>query len=485
MKFKLSLLTITLFSLPSFAATTVADEQAFNTLDKVATSKTSTIEGMANKISEKFKLFGQGQIQANAARAEYNELSRIRKEVNDIIHDGTQPTNNCEKLRNGTKANNFSSMTRAETQFNSQNSAKNAYLNEENAELKAYQDNVKRFCNMQQQADGLCYFANGSSNLVDGDMNVSVLFGADGEDTRPSEQDVAMEATIQHLTGEDYLLPPYKTTAGSDQSGMYVKNVELENIPMTAKQFENLRMRHSAIIGLVSDGLYSSGNSHSYMPVDITNYSNDYVTTRSVDEQYSDPLANQRPSGNENNDSTFIYGSAPLDPKSRPSMMAQYALAKARIITPSAAAQFNASAQNKNKPRLVAGPKSETQSIGYCASYVSNAIIDGGKFNYMRPSDAYLAGPRLESIGFKKIPLNSQPQEGDILVLDKHGVGNSGGARSGHIQIYTGVKNSAWVSDFIQRNERVFNVPNDIYARPSVRKELYRHQSVLNQSTSQ
>ena len=482
MRLKLSLITLTLFSLPAFSATTEADSKTFDSVDQVAVNKSSQYEGLANKISEKLKLFGQGQIQADAARSSYEEKQRVVKELNKIAVESSQPTNNCEKLRNGAKSSTFSEMSRKESQFNSSNTAKNAFLSGDRLDLKAYTDNVKRFCNMQQQSEGLCYFSTSSANLADGDMNTAVLFGTDGEETRGSEYDVAMDAAIQHLTGEDYLAAPYQTVETTDPNGLYVEDVVLDAIPSTAKRYENLRKRHSAIIGLVSDGLYSSANSHGYMPIDITNYDNQEVL-RSSEEQYSDPLAGQRPAGG--GSGPYVAGSSPIDPKSRPAMVAQYA----HSHTTKFSKRFAESGKGKRMGIRAGDGKVATKSFGYCASYVADALIDGGKFNYSRPNSAFQAGSPLEQIGYKKIALNSKPQEGDILVLQGHGVAPSApnscsdtGCYHGHIQVYTGIKNAEWVSDFVQNNNRIFGVPHVGYTKPSVGKALYRHSSVLNES---
>ena len=482
MRLKLSLIALTLFSLPAFSETTASDKDTFDTVDKVAVNKSSQLEGLANKISEKLKLFGQGQVQADAARSAYEEKQRVVKELNGIIADSTQPTNNCEKLRNGAKSSTFSEMSRKESQFNSGNTAKNAFLGGNRQDLKAYTDNIKRFCNMQQQSEGLCYFSTSSANLADGDMNTGVLFGTDSDETRSSEYDVAMDAAIQHLTGEDYIAAPYQRLETTDQNGLYVEDVVLDAIPATAKRYENLRKRHSAIIGLVSDGLYSSANSHGYMPIDITNYNNQEVL-RSSEEQYSDPQAGQRP---QQSDSPYVMGSSPIDPKSRPAMVAQYA----HSHTTKFSKRFAESERGRKMGVRAGSGKLATKSLGYCASYVADALIDGGKFNYSRPNSEFQAKSPLEQIGHKQIALNSKPQEGDILVLQGHGVSpappnscNKTGCYHGHIQIYTGIKNAEWVSDFVQNNNRIFGVPHNGYTKPNVGKALYRHNSVMNEQS--
>lgn len=491
MRLKLSLLTLSLFSLSANAATTVADTLTFNTVDQVAVNKSTQIENMANKISEKLQNFGQGQIQAQSTIAAYKEKQRISNKINDLTAELTQPTNNCEKLRNGAKSSTFSTMTRSESQLGSASTVKAAFITSNGAtsEIKAYEDNVKRFCNMQQQANGQCHFST-SSELIDGDINVSLMFGSDGEDTRKSEQDTAMAATVQHLTGEDYLLPPYRIDTTTDASGMYSEDVVLDanELPSQAQRYENIRKRHSAVIGLVSEGLLSASNSHTYMPIDITNYNNT-VIERDTDERYEDPLAgirgssNPNDTSNANNDSPFVISSSPIDPKSRPAMIAEYAYQKTAFISVRAA--NNAKIRAKYGP--AGSPKGVNKSLGYCASYVADALIDGGKFNYSRPNSAYQAGPYLEKIGYKQIPLNTKPQVGDILVLAAHGVPPTNGkscsetgCKHGHIQIYTGIKGGMWVSDFRQTSPNSLNLPHPAYFNAG--KKLYRHSSVLNEA---
>lgn len=478
MRFRYSLVALAFLPAIIQANTTAADRATFDTIDKVTNSKSTQIESMALQISEKLKGVGQAQIQANSAMTAYQEKQRILHALNDMSAELEQPTNNCEKVRSGAKSGAFATMSRSETIIGSNNASKSAYLNARGSvsEIKAYEDNVRRFCNMQQQANGLCHFA-GSQDLIDGDMNSSTLFGSNGDVTRTVEQNLAMSATIQHLTGEDYLLPPHAIKESVDESGLYMEDVVLDSLPSQVQQYENIRRRHSAVIGLVTDGLLTVSNNHTFMPVNISNYSNSQIE-RDTEDRYPDPMNGQSHAGNEQNNSPYLITNDHIDPNSRPAMLAEYAFHKTGYYS-------RGYAQQKNRPHLEGQRKDSNQSLGYCASYVADALIYGGKFNYSRPASAYQAGPRLEQIGYKRIPLNSKPQVGDILVLQPHGIASGGkpcsesGCMHGHIQIYTGIKGGLWVSDYRQNNGRLFNVPSDYYLNPKVGKALYRHNSVM------
>lgn len=99
------------------------------------------------------------------------------------------------------------------------------------------------------------------------------------------------------------------------------------------------------------------------------------------------------------------------------------------------------------KAATIATQKASRESTGYCARFVANAL-QGAGYKFVRQNSAYqYANGTLQSIGFNSIANNGQYQIGDIMVWGPHGIGNSGGAIHGHIQIYNGRN---WVSDFIQ-----------------------------------
>lgn len=84
---------------------------------------------------------------------------------------------------------------------------------------------------------------------------------------------------------------------------------------------------------------------------------------------------------------------------------------------------------------------------GWCARAVKEGLIDAGfKFTPQNSAYQYHTNGTLKGIGFKLVGSGTEitPLPGDILVYDKHGIGTSGGAKHGHIQVWTG---KAWVSD--------------------------------------
>ena len=90
----------------------------------------------------------------------------------------------------------------------------------------------------------------------------------------------------------------------------------------------------------------------------------------------------------------------------------------------------------------------QSKSIGQCAKYVADALINGGGFSFTRQSSAYMYHTNgiLSDIGFKQIS-KGNPKKGDIYVEDR-----TSSHVHGHIAIYDG---SNWVSDFIQKSDRV------------------------------
>ena len=89
-----------------------------------------------------------------------------------------------------------------------------------------------------------------------------------------------------------------------------------------------------------------------------------------------------------------------------------------------------------------------SSSKGQCAKYVADALINGGGFSFTRQSSAYMYHTNgiLSDIGFKQIS-KGNPKKGDIYVEDR-----TSSHVHGHIAIYDG---SNWVSDFIQKSDRV------------------------------
>ena len=90
----------------------------------------------------------------------------------------------------------------------------------------------------------------------------------------------------------------------------------------------------------------------------------------------------------------------------------------------------------------------QSKSIGQCAKYVADALINGGGFSFSRQSSAYMYHTNgvLSNLGFNQIS-NGSPQKGDIYVEDRTNT-----HPHGHIAIYDG---NNWVSDFIQKTDTV------------------------------
>lgn len=98
------------------------------------------------------------------------------------------------------------------------------------------------------------------------------------------------------------------------------------------------------------------------------------------------------------------------------------------------------------KAAAYATKRALTDSIGYCAKYVREALKHAG-YTGMNAGNGcpsaymYATTGHLAKNGFKEIPANGTPQLGDVGVTE-----SSSSSKHGHIAIYNGSK---WVSDFI------------------------------------
>lgn len=107
---------------------------------------------------------------------------------------------------------------------------------------------------------------------------------------------------------------------------------------------------------------------------------------------------------------------------------------KNQIINGNAAAKASVKALNN----------ANNFSTGYCARYVSNALLSSGfKFNKKQHAYQYHTDGVLSNLGFRRIPYTGNNQPGDIMVF-----GKTPRHKSGHIQIYSP---NGWVSDFKQK----------------------------------
>lgn len=101
------------------------------------------------------------------------------------------------------------------------------------------------------------------------------------------------------------------------------------------------------------------------------------------------------------------------------------------------------------KAAAYATKRALSDSIGYCAKYVREALKHAG-YTGMHAGNGcpsaymYATTGHLAKNGFKEIPGNSAPQLGDVGVTE-----SSSSSKHGHIAIYNGSK---WVSDFIHNS---------------------------------
>lgn len=86
--------------------------------------------------------------------------------------------------------------------------------------------------------------------------------------------------------------------------------------------------------------------------------------------------------------------------------------------------------------------KPTSESVGFCASYVRQAIEYGGGRPMQRVEAAYEYGPSLKAYGYKPLDKYSERdwQVGDVVVTQP-----TSGHSDGHMAMYNGSK---WVSDF-------------------------------------
>ena len=127
------------------------------------------------------------------------------------------------------------------------------------------------------------------------------------------------------------------------------------------------------------------------------------------------------------------------------------------------------------KAATIATQRAKPKSTKYCARFVADALQGAGyKFTRQNSAYQYASGP-LSSAGFTRIQNNGKYQIGDVMVWGAHGVGSSGGATHGHIQIFNGRN---WVSDFIQQNMR----PGSSYS--GVTPTLWRDSTLIGKTVT-
>ena len=127
------------------------------------------------------------------------------------------------------------------------------------------------------------------------------------------------------------------------------------------------------------------------------------------------------------------------------------------------------------KAATIATQRAKPKTTGYCARFVADALQGAGyKFTRQNSAYQYASGP-LSSAGFTRIQNNGKYQIGDVMVWGAHGIGSSGGATHGHIQIFNGRN---WVSDFIQQNMR----PSSKYS--GITPTLWRDSTLIGKTVT-
>ncbi len=99
-----------------------------------------------------------------------------------------------------------------------------------------------------------------------------------------------------------------------------------------------------------------------------------------------------------------------------------------------------------------------------CATYVRRAIEAGGIKVEPRVRDAQDYGPSLEHAGFVKITENTEPQAGDVAVIQSPSTAHP----SGHMAMFDGKK---WISDYRQEQGLY---PNSTYRANKPKYDIYR-----------
>lgn len=105
-----------------------------------------------------------------------------------------------------------------------------------------------------------------------------------------------------------------------------------------------------------------------------------------------------------------------------------------------------------SKAAQIARTRANQRSTGYCAKYVSDALLAAGyKFQKQPSAYMYATNNILKSIGFTQVGNESPSQPGDIKVF-----GRTARHKHGHICIFDGRN---WISDFLQRNANPYRDP--------------------------
>lgn len=161
-----------------------------------ATFVTNT-ERMAESIVTQMERLGASQIQANTAIASYEEKEDARAEINELTNKYEQPITNCLHLSAGKSFPNTLKGIRKQAANNAKaigSSVANSVQSKQSWQQQEYARNAK-------------LFRSNGSELQDGDVQASVLFGSlSGGKTRPSGiQDEALKSVTSYLTGLAYV----------------------------------------------------------------------------------------------------------------------------------------------------------------------------------------------------------------------------------------------------------------------------------------
>ena len=226
-------------------------EQTINTtLDKMETAlmnKINQSDANIEKAIDKFVTivnnqlsgFGTGQITANTAMAEYENMKEAESKIHALTEQAEQPITNCMQFAAGQSlSESFNTMKRtasASALDLSQRAVSNA--NEQSTRLSEYVERKDKFVNTNDES------------IKNGDVNASLLFGSHtGALTRylPAQDDAA-KAFISNIVRE-YDIPARIGTVQEDSTA--------------GKRYTNLQRRMATYLGLATNSLESVRANH-------------------------------------------------------------------------------------------------------------------------------------------------------------------------------------------------------------------------------
>lgn len=227
------------------------------------------IENTSSAITAQISQTGDALVHANSVITQYMTQKTIQGKINKLEENLLQPSTMCALTTNTQSASGFNNFTSDTAKFYSQGTSLAALDTRSNADKQSvnFYNNKLLFCNVNDQLNGLCDEAV-ASNLQDGDIQASLLFGGDDGITRDASQGIAVDALVNHLTGVYY-----------SPEALEGEN-EVEKYGLARANYDSVRRRYASVVSLAAEGLHYASSSHTYSPFDVADFENSIRMTQ-------------------------------------------------------------------------------------------------------------------------------------------------------------------------------------------------------------